>query len=302
MHEHETKLSVLGMCDTVVTSGALLYFLSEDPAYGVMFLLSSVLWTWMVASHYRKQGVYVGIRELVYFYAEIAYWEVASGRTPHDRIHPQHRNGGQCPCCSHEVRPVRSLGEFIAFQLIGLPMIMSTAMLKASGLFFGPLIYIGFAFRASDFVGLSMEARRRYRSSFKQLWLIVAVVGIASFVLKVLLYGVWAHLAAWWNAHPALTFLNPIVYPPAFLPFHLTGVTSATLLLVAVGLVDRAMHRLEDLREAPSAMPTLLRWIRGIARIRLILSVYTWACVLWVTLPWLRAIDFPPVSFELFPR
>lgn len=78
--------------------------------------------------------------------------------------------------------------------------------------------------------------------------------------------------------------------------------TSALLLFVAVALVDRAMHRLDDLKEDPSAMPILLRWIRGIARLRLVLSVYTWACVLWVSLPLLRALDFPPVYFQLFPK
>lgn len=134
MHEHETKLSVAGVIDTVITSVALLYFLSTQPKEGLNLLAASVLWTCFVASHYLRQGFYVGIRELVYFYAEMAYWEVATGRTPHDRIHPQLERSTKCPCCSHKAQPVRSFLEFLAYQLIGIPMLISTAMLKAHSL------------------------------------------------------------------------------------------------------------------------------------------------------------------------
>lgn len=265
-------------------------------------LAASITWTWIIIAHYWNQGLYVGVRELAYFYVEVPVWKVVTGRIPHDRIHPRHADDGKCPCCSHEVSPVRSLGEFIAFQLIGLPMLISALMLKASAIIFGPLIYIGFAFRAADYRELSMNARKRYRSSFKQLWLTIAVMGILAFIVKFLIYSTWNTLSSWWIKQPLLGLLTPFIHPKAFLPFHLTSIVSAILLLVATALVDRAMHLLDDRALAPDSIAGLLKSILILARVRVVLSFYTWTCILWLAVPWLRFLKFPPVSFEIFPR
>jgi len=301
MHDHEPKPKVIALIDTIVTCG-LLFMLPTFNQNVILLMAVSVAWTVMIAWHYISEGLYVGIRELVYFYIEIAYWEVITGRTPHDRIHPKHASSSSCPVCSHESEPVRSIGQFIVFQLIGIPMFLSVVILKASALIFGPLIYIGFAFRTSDFLSLSHTARKQYRSSFKHLWILVAVVGIIFFALKFFVYGYWNYLAGWWNAQPYLIAITPFVYPPAFLPFHFTSFLSSVLLLVGVAMVDVATYRIDTLQEQPAAMPTLLRSITAVGRVRLVLSVYTWICILWISVPFLRSLRFPPISLELFPR
>lgn len=302
MHDHRPKVNVFAIIDTFLASGVLIWLLSTHLEVGLIILASSVLYTHTVVSHYRTQGLSIGIRELVYFYIEIPFWKVVSGRVAHDRIHPKHQDGANCPCCGHDVRPVRSLGELIIFQIIGLPMLSSVILLKASAVFFAPLLYVGFAFHASNYQELEFDARKRYRSSFKQIWLVVALMGIGFFVGKIFLYTVWYEIADWWNSQSLLAFLTPLIYPSAFLPFHLTGALSATLLLVGLALVDRSMHYMDDRSLTPENMPKLLRSIRIVGRTRLILSFYTWACMIWIAIPWLRTINFPPVSMEIIPK
>ncbi|MBN8421148.1 MAG: hypothetical protein J0L73_19690 [Verrucomicrobia bacterium] len=290
--------------DTALTSIGLLYLIASNPTIGLFMLLMSVGWTWSIVSHYlnRHQAIEVGIRELVFFYIEIAVWQVMTGRVAHDRIHPLHATTGECPYCVYDVKPVKSLGEFFRFQLIGMSLVLSVLMLKASAIFFGPLIYIGFAFRASDYQQLEMDVRSTYRSSFKQIWLTIALVGVAIFLAKVWLYSEWQDLESWWDSQPLLTLITPVIHPPAFLPFHLTSLSSALLLVTSVVLVDRAMHLLDDQTMSPEQIPRLLRSIRILGRLRMVLSIYTWICVIWVSLPWLRSLHFPPITFEMLPK
>jgi hypothetical protein len=305
-HEHQIRAKPLAILDTLITCALVAWFIAAagDRYVGYWGLLICAGYSALTVWHYFPQGVSVGISELASFYVSISYLDILTGRVPHDRVHPSIGHEHECPTCSHtpDIYRIHGVLDLIGYTLIAISMIATTLPLKASALFFGPLMYIGFAFRLSDYTQLSMDARKRYRSSFKSFGIVLAVTGLVLFAGKVFLYSYWNALAAWWAQQPILLEFGPVIRPAAFLPFHITGVLGSALLLASVHLVDSVTHDLDDRGLPPQQLARKLRSIAVLGRIRTVLSVYTWICFVWLFLPWLRRIHFPPVSLELFPR
>lgn len=305
MHEHPIRLRFLPTLDTILVCAVALYFLSnaEDPqSYWLLPL--SAYWAFRHVLPYWKLSPTVAIAELAFFYVDMSIWDVLTGKVPHDRVHPKVNANNHCPVCDnpHSLYKIGGVGDFVRFVFFGLPLFISIVGVKLSALILGPLLYIGFSFRAKDFNELSLQAKAQYRSSFKPLWLFFGFVGIAAFLGKVVVYSYWNRLVDWWAAAPFLSEFDGIIRPAGFLLFHLSFLLGSVLLVVTTFLVDRSIHRRLDVGEGPESMPILLRTIRGLTRLRQVLMLYSWFCFVWLSVPWLRGLRFPPVTLELFPR
>jgi hypothetical protein len=306
VHEHPVRPRLIPVIDTVIICllALILLFNINSTEVFLWFLLIIFLAPLSHLLPYMKRSPSIAISELANFYVDISIWDVLTGRVPHNRVHPQIDVNHHCPICDNppSIYRIRGIGDAIGYVLIGIPLLASTLSIKLSAILFGPLLYVGFSFRAKDFEKLSLNAKAQYRSSFKQLWILYSLFGIFLFIAKVIIYSFWSAIVQYWNASPFLSHFDLVVRPAAFLPFHLASFASAVLMLFVTYLVDLVIHRLEDVGETPNAMPYLLRTVGALTRTRQILSTYSWLCFIWLILPWLKILHFPPITFELFPK
>ena len=268
-----------------------------------MWLALALMMSGTIICAHLPAGFHVAIRELLAFYGTVSMWGVVTFRVPHKRLHPD----PNCDChgpWDEEPLEIRGIGDVLALilgNILRLPAIVSTVLVKASSLLLFPLIYIALSFDARDYLELSLEARRRWRSSFKAVWIGAACFSLLLFAAKWIVYAQWNNIAAHWNSSAFCARVEYPLAPRCFYVWHLTVALNAILVLTLTHLVDRTVHFLDDRNVAPSKMPLRLRIIRFMFRVRTVLSVYNWICLTALVFP-LFGGPLPGITWVAFPR
>lgn len=288
--------------DTVLISLAYMVLMGWTTQQGIMIALPLVFGGCIILSHVRA-GVHTSIRELLAFYGTISMWNVLTFRVPHDRLHPHCDCHG--PWDEEPVPPIKNVKD-VFFLVLGntilFPAVLSTILVKASSLFLFPLLYMALSFDARDYLNLSLEAKKRWRSSFRVVWIVLALFSLAIFGLKVLIYAQWNAVATYWNASDVCRIIEQPLAPRHFYVWHITLALNALVVLVVTWLVDHTVHLLADRHVPPGQMTFRLKAIRFLFRTRTVLSVYNWMCLTALTLPFLRGAQLPGITWVVFPQ
>jgi hypothetical protein len=85
------------------------------------------------------------------------------------------------------------------------------------------------------------------------------------------------------------------------LPWHLTTLLNGVLTIGLFYLIDGLMHDFDERGRRSAEASVRLRLVRCGFRLRGALSFYNWTCFLYLLLPALAQIDFPPITWRLLP-
>jgi hypothetical protein len=171
---------------------------------------------------------------------------------------------------------------------------------KLAAPFLGPLLYIALSFNVHDYAELALRQKRRWRSSFKFLSVLLALFGIGFFLFKIVLYSTWSYVANLWELY--LPWLTAPVAPISFPPWHLASLMNSILTIILLAQVDAVIYQIDDRQTHPSNLQRRLVTMNFGFRIQRLLSFYTWFCVIWLSTPYLAKLQFPPISLQLFPK
>ncbi len=292
-----------GAClDTVLIAVAYV-FIAVYTKWPLFMMSMALVGSGSIIIAHLPAGLHIALRELLAFYGTVSMWGVVTFRVPHKRLHPDSR----CEChgpWDEESVDIRSIGDVVAVifgNILLFPRILSTVFIKASSLLLFPLIYIALSFDARDYLNLSLEARRRWRSSFKSVWIATACFSLFLFAAKMIVYGQWNNIASYWNSSSLCVWIDRPLAPQSFYVGHLTIALNAVVVLIVTFLVDRAVYHLDDCHTAPAEMPRRLRAIRLLFRVRTVLSVYNWVCFMLLVFPLFRG-PLPGITWVVFPR
>lgn len=263
----------------------------------------ALMYASIIVNAYLAYGLHRSVRELLAFWGTISMWDVMTLRVPHSRLHP---GCDQCDFAADEPGPpIRTFREVLTVLLIAplmAPVLASTALVKASAVFLFPLVYIALSFDAQDHLALSDQTRKRWRSSFKLVWVSLALLSLLILLLKVFVYAYWNAIGAYWSSFPLLRFIEYPFAPASFYPWHITMGLNAVIVLILIALVDQCVHRLDDLQVPPVKIAVRLKTIRFLFRLRTLLSLYNWICLTMLTLPLFRHMELPGIRWEILPK
>jgi len=203
-HEHMIIPKPLAVVDTAAV--CIIWLLYDR--HSASLLICTLVASTYVLAYIRRPTI--AISEIALFYVSISIWDVLTGRIPHDRVHPRLDMNHQCPICENppDVNQITGIADVIAYIFVIVPLLASIVATKISAIVVGPLLYVGFPFREKDFRALSFEARAKYRSSFKQITLFLAVIGLALFLGKIVVYSYWNQLAEFWQGNAFLSIFD----------------------------------------------------------------------------------------------
>jgi hypothetical protein len=170
--------------------------------------------------------------------------------------------------------------------------------LKATALVWLPLLWIVPKFNPASSLGVRLKLV--CKSSWAKMIVILSTITLVGFFTKILIY----------NGTLALSVLIPngvvsdlvtIYVAPTIMPWWQIG--SACNSLIAIGLffwAEQVLIKLED-KEYPTSTGLADSLLRTMSVIRAILSLYTIACLFYLTLGFAALLKFPPLGDKLVP-
>lgn len=129
------------------------------------------------------------------------------------------------------------------------------------------------------------------------LW--VSIAAMIGFAVKIAFFNEWAGFVDWWNATPLRQVLSLYVAPAEIQWWQVAMVINSAIAIVMYILARRWLVRIEYDELTDEAMPRRLFQV-GLF-IRPILSCYTIACTLYITIRAASDWELPALGSKPFP-
>lgn len=134
---------------------------------------------------------------------------------------------------------------------------------------------------------------------FSLIVLCVSIVAITGFAAKIVLWNAWTGFVDWWNTTPVLRTLSLYVSPGEIQWWQVSMAINAMIAIVMYLLAWRWLLRLKHRELTDETMPRRVFQV-GLF-IRSILSAYTIASMLYITIRAAFDWNLPPLGSKLFP-
>ncbi|MDF1789589.1 MAG: hypothetical protein P1U82_27250 [Verrucomicrobiales bacterium] len=182
--------------------------------------------------------------------------------------------------------------------LVFIPAFAYRLSLKSTTLVYGPIIYLVQTSLRRDTLDILIDIRDLALSRILRLY---ATLIILLFIGKVYLYMSWARVATKWDSIPGVEVVDAYVLPTHIAPWHVASVVNA---VIAWGLFFLADFALSSEQRRGCLVGNRMAFGNAIAIVLLcrgLLSLYTIACVLYISAALLPEIQWPPLGPKIFP-
>jgi hypothetical protein len=122
---------------------------------------------------------------------------------------------------------------------------------------------------------------------------------IAAFATKFFLFTCYNTFADWWDATPLTRFLGLYVAPHDLPLWQMAAFVNATLAIGFFVFAREALVRIKNGMAWPETI--VVRLFRSATFVRCLLSLYTIACTLFITVRAASLFHFPGIGTNLFP-
>mgnify|MGYP001588884592 CR=1 FL=1 len=192
-------------------------------------------------------------------------------------------------------------GLFDVLYAIGVYLftLLARALFRASATLLAPIALLAINGKIT-----AEEGRRRIFEKYdsKDGFVAIALAGLtlACFCVKLLIYARWEALRQWWEQQPWCQVLDLHIAPKEIPLWQLVSVFNAALVFVLFRKISSLFTAIHREGHSPQQYTGALRWIVIGFRIRLVLTAYTFVCIVLILVPWFRS--FPPVNWSFFPK
>lgn len=221
------------------------------------------------------------------------YFEANAGGTQFELI------GGQVwEFARKTASPVRRLMMLVMLVIWFLPAYLYRWALKSTSLIYTPLLWVVW----STFKKIqSLEARVEWirKSDVSRVLTFYSAIVLGAFLLKLVLMTATASFAEFWNSTDAARFAAIYVAPQEIPIWQFVAAVNSLSALVVFFLASEAWLRIAQRTPWPNVY--VENAIRTMTFVRSIFSLYTIACVLYITVQHASDWNLPRLGTRLFP-
>jgi len=187
---------------------------------------------------------------------------------------------------------------FVLLPLVCIPAFAYRWSIKSTALIWFPLLW---AMRSTKEVDGPLQSSLAVyrRDPVTKIVVGVSIAAIVGFIVKIILHYEWAGFAAWWNEGPLRQFFALYVSPLEIQKWQIAMAINSAIAIVMYILAGSWLVRLEHERMTEETWPR--RVFKTGLFIRPILSCYTIACMIYITIIAAWELEWPLLGEKWFP-